>query len=54
MKCPACEEGRHESCHGSIPTGRQVPETDPYRTATRMVAEYQPCGCDCQNSVVPW
>lgn len=44
--CPACLGGDHGSCAVTFPTGRQVPDTDPYRDRTRMVAEYATCTCE--------
>jgi len=43
--CDPCHAGRHEGCKHSVPTGRLVPDDDPYRDRTRMVPEWVACGC---------
>jgi hypothetical protein len=54
LLCPDCAAGLHERCQGMVPTGRQVPDRDPYRDRPRMVPEFRPCECACQNVDVPW
>ena len=43
--CPECAAGRHTTCLGSYPTGRSVPDRDPYRDRTGWVPEYVSCEC---------
>ena len=53
--CGSCLDGDHPLCAGWVRTGRQIPDPDPYRTVTRMLAEWVPCGCGCDyaRKVVP-
>ena len=44
--CAACHCGDHLECAGRVPTGRTVPDRDPYRERTRLVPETVPCGCE--------
>lgn len=43
--CAPCTHGRHCDGWNVLPTGRQVPDTDPYRDRDRMLPEYVACGC---------
>lgn len=45
--CRGCTVGDHQCAERAqgVPTGRTVPDTDPYRERTGWVPETVPCGC---------
>jgi hypothetical protein len=49
-RCYPCQLEQHENCTNLIETGRLIPDTDPYREATRMIPEYKFCECVCRVS----
>jgi hypothetical protein len=51
LRCIPCRDGNHKWCTNLIETGRQIPDDDPYRDATRMIPEYIECRCVCRVGV---
>lgn len=43
--CPDCRVGNHCDGEHVTATGRQVPDTDPYRDRDRLLPEFVTCGC---------
>jgi hypothetical protein len=49
-RCLACRDDNHNLCPGQRLTGRLIPDPDPYRERTRLVAEWARCECDCRKA----
>lgn len=45
MTCDRCYHGAHDECRETVPTGRQIPDRDPYRDRDRMLTEWTACTC---------
>lgn len=49
--CRGCTVGDHQCTERAqgVPTGRMVPDTDPYRERTQFVPETTACQCECRS-----